>query len=433
MTMSELPFISDYDAIRAGLPGADVTWLEDIRHAGLGRYEGLGLPTTKVEEWKYTNLRALTANGFALATQSAGTVDVPDLGYDGTSHRVVLVNGHVDATHSDLDGLPNGLTLMPFDQAVAQRPDIVERHLSQIATLDRKALVALNTAYLSSGLVLHVAAGTRIDDPVHLAFVGQAGDDHLVWYPRVLIVVEDEAAATVVETHTGDGAYFMNGVTEIVVGEGAELHHYKIQDEDHQAFHIASIETRIAARGSYEGFILSLGAALSRNQLGVLLDGEEASCRINGAYLMRGSQHVDTTSVIDHAVPDCNSTEVYKGVLDDRSRAVFQAKTVVRKDAQHSDGRQLNKTLLLSDRAEIDAKPELEIYADDVLCSHGATAGEIDENALFYLRSRGIDVETARAMLIDAFIDEALGEISRDDVRDIFRVAVAAWQGERSA
>ena len=322
---------------------------------------------------------------------------------------------------------------MPFDQAVTRHPEIVEKHLGRVAMLDRKALVALNTAYLAGGLVLHVAAGTRIETPVHLAFIGKAGDEHLVWHPRLLIVAEENAAVTVIETHSGDGAYFSNGVTEVVVGEGAELRHYKIQNEDSRAFHIAAIEARVAARGLYESFILSLGAALSRNQLGILLAGEAAVCRVNGAYLLRGSQHADTTSIIDHAVPECTSSEVYKGVLDDRSRAVFQAKTIVRKDAQHSDGRQLNKTLLLSDRAEIDSKPELEIYADDVLCSHGATAGEIDENALFYLRSRGIEPEIARAMLVDAFVDEALGEISRGDLREDFRAAVAGWQNGAAA
>jgi Fe-S cluster assembly protein SufD len=299
--------------------------------------------------------------------------------------------------------------------------------------LDRKALVALNTAYLAGGLVLNIDRGARIDDPVHLAFVGRAGDDHLVWHPRLLIVADDDTAATIVETHTGDGAYFSNGVTEVAVGDGAELRHYKIQDEDHRAFHIAAIEVTVAKGGLYESFVLSTGAALSRNQIGVLLAGEAARCRVNGAYLMRGSQHADTTSVIDHAVPNCTSSEVFKGVLDDKARAVFQAKTIVRKDAQKSDGRQLSKTLLLSDRAEIDAKPELEIYADDVVCSHGATAGQIDDDALFYLRSRGIDADDARAMLVDAFIEEALSEIARDDMRDTFRAVASGWRGEAAS
>ncbi len=429
MTTS-VPFIENYGDLRAGLPGADLPWLDALRGTGLDRYEALGLPTPKVEDWKYTNLRSLTAQSFSLASADRPVTvdDVPALDFEGDIHRVALVNGMVNAELSGLDTLPDGLTILPLDQAIAGDPGIVEAHVGHVAALGRKPFVALNTAYLGTGLVIRVSAGTTIEAPIHLAFIGAAGDDHLVWHPRLLIVVEDGASATLVETHSGSGAYFSNGVSEVCIGNDGSLNHLKIQNEGPQAFHIAAIEARIGARASYESFILSTGASLSRNQIGVLFAEEEARCRINGAYLMRDNQHVDTTSIIDHAVPNCKSNQVFKGVLDDKSRAVFQGKVIVRKDAQHTDGHQLNKTLLLSDRAEIDAKPELEIYADDVTCGHGATAGEIDENALFYLRSRGIDKETARSMLIDAFIDEALQEISREDLRDTFRHVVAAWQ-----
>ncbi|MEM7119689.1 MAG: Fe-S cluster assembly protein SufD [Pseudomonadota bacterium] len=429
MTTS-VPFIENYSDLRAGLPGAGLPWLDTLRGTGLDRYEALGLPTPKVEDWKYTNLRALTALTFARASgdRSAAIDDVPSLVFDGDVHRIVLVNGTVNAALSDFDGLPDGLSVLPFDQAITRDPGALESHVGHVAALGRKPFVALNTAYLDDGLVIRVAAGAKIDAPLHLAFVGAAGDEHLVWHPRLLIVVEEGASATIVETHSGAGSYFSNGVSEVTVGRDGGLHHLKIQDEAAAAFHIAAIEARVSARASYESFILSTGAALSRNQISVLLAEEEARCRVNGAYLMRGNQHVDTTSVIDHAVPNCTTNEVYKGVLDDKARAVFQGKIIVRKDAQHTEGHQLNKTLLLSDRAEIDAKPELEIYADDVACGHGATTGEIDENALFYLRSRGIDAEIARSMLIDAFVDEALQEISREDLHDTFRATVAAWQ-----
>jgi len=432
--MADLPFLSDLDRLGDALPGAGLGWLAELRREGLGRYEGLGLPTTKVEDWKYTNLRPLAAAGFAIAPATVpAAVDVPELGIDGGVYRVALVNGRVDESLSDLAHLPDGLTLLPFERALSERPGIVERHLGHVARLDRKAFVALNTAYLSSGLVLHVADGVCVDRPIHLAFVGQTGDDHLAWHPRLLIVTEAESTVTVIETHAGSGAYFANNVTEAVIGEGGVLRHFKVQDDDHRAFHIGAIEAQVGRRGTYESFVLSTGAALSRNQLGVLFTGEDATCRLNGAYMMRGNQHADTTSVIDHAVPHCTSSETYKGVLDDKARGVFQARTIVRKDAQKTDGRQLNKTLLLSDRAEMDAKPELEIYADDVACSHGATVGELDETALFYLRSRGIPLESARAMLIDAFVDEALAHISDERVRAVFRASVARWQSEAQA
>jgi len=236
-----------------------------------------------------------------------------------------------------------------------------------------------------------------------------------------------------VEHHIGlgTGATLANHVGEVFVGEGASVHHYKIQREHTNAFHLSHTAARVASKGVYDNFILTIGAKLSRNEVRSVLDGEHADTHVSGAYMVRGDQHVDTTTLIDHAQPCCTSREVYKGAIDGTARAVFQGKIIVRPGAQKTDGYQQNRALLLSDTAEIDAKPELEIYADDVKCSHGATVGELDEQALFYLRARGIDKETARGLLIVAFLAEALEEIPEENVREYFQTMVSNWLSAR--
>jgi len=428
--------LTDHTALAASLPGAGAGWLDSLRADGAKRFAGLGLPTRKVEEWKYTDLSALARNRFLPccgAKEETASPVLPATIHEN-AHRAVFVNGRFEAALSRLDGVADGVTLLPLAQAMERVPGLLERHLGHVAGLGKKPLVALNTAWLADGFVLHLAQGTRLERPLELVFWGEAhaGEDRSAWHPRHLMVLETGAAATVVERHLGrPGGHFANAVTEIVLGEGASLAHYRQQDEPQDAVHIATTEARLAKGATYENFVLSTGGAVARNQIAVTLAGVGAQCRLDGAYMARGSQVTDTTSTIDHAEPGCTSRQAYKGVLDDRSRGVFQGRIVVRKDAQKSDGHQSNRALLLSDRAEIDAKPELEIYADDVKCSHGATAGELDDDALFYLRSRGIPDDEARGLLIDAFIDGAIAEIGDETVREAFRAHAEAWrQGE---
>ena len=251
----------------------------------------------------------------------------------------------------------------------------------------------------------------------------------MAYFPRNLIVLEKGAEATVVKHHValGVGAYFANAVTEIDIGPGARLHHYEVQAEALEATHLSTVHARIARDATYDSFNLSIGGRLSRNEVSVRLEGEGAHCGLNGAFLMRGSEHCDNTTVIDHLVPHTTCREVFKGVLDDESRAVFQGRIVVHEDAQHTDGHQLCKTLLLSTGAEIDAKPELEIYADDVKCSHGATTGQMDETALFYLRSRGVPEALARNLLVQSFLGEAFEEIQSEEIRQAFTDQAVHW------
>ena len=431
-------FLAPLDQLRSGLPGAALSWVRDLRAQGRERFAALGLPTIRNEAWRYTNLRDLGKLAFhpAAAADSDVRFDVlPSVGTDGRGGpRLVFVDGRFRAALSSTDGLPAGVELLSLAAAFASHDALVGDHLGRLAAADNLPLVALNSAFLADGPVLRIAAGVAIDQPIELVFVSAGAEGQATsFHPRSLIVVEAGARAVVVEHHVGcgTGTTLANHVAEIFVGEGATLHHYKAQREGAGAFHLSHSAATVARGGCYDNFILTTGARLSRNEVVSVLAGTDARTHVSGGYLARGNQHVDTTTLIDHAQPNGTSREVYKGVIDDTARGVFQGKIIVRPQAQKTDGHQLNRALLLSETAEIDAKPELEIHADDVKCSHGCTAGELDDAALFYLRARGIDKETARGLLIGAFLAEVLEEIAEQPVRDAFQGIVAGWLEEK--
>ncbi|MBT6364410.1 MAG: Fe-S cluster assembly protein SufD [Rhodospirillaceae bacterium] len=353
------------------------------------------MPTPRLEAWKYTNLRALGQIEFLTTPDSPSLDQAPSL-VSNSAARLVFVNGHLNEALSEVAG---GMIEITKD-----------------------------------GFVLRVAAGVEVDQPVEVVFVGGISDAAVTYAPRMRIDLEDNSRATVLEYHIGlgDGVYFSNGETKINVGQGAKLNHIKVQAEGSEAYHLSNVHAQVARDGGYEACTLSIGAKLSRNDINVRLEGEGASCGLNGPTLIRGSQHCDNTTIVDHLVPHTACSEVFKGVLDDKARSVFQGKIVVHKDAQKTDGRQHCKTLLLSDDAEVNAKPELEIYADDVKCAHGATVGEIDETALFYLRSRGVPEKRARSLLIESFLGEALENIEADDISVVLADMISSWLSEEN-
>jgi Fe-S cluster assembly protein SufD len=344
------------------------------------------------------------------------------------------VDGHFRAELSVVSGLPAGVELLSFADALKTRPDFLAEHLGRLATADNLPLVALNTAFLADGAVLNVPRGVVAEQPIEIIYLTLGAEDRpTAFHPRTLIVAEEKAEVTVVEHHVGFGgnSTLANHVDEVFVADGATVRHYKVQREGEQAFHLSHTAARVGTNGHYDNFILTTGARLSRNEVRSELAGTDASTHVSGAYMVRGQQHCDTSTFIDHAQPNCTSREVYKGVLDNSARAVFQGKIMVRRDAQKTDGYQINRALLLSDGAEIDSKPELEIYADDVKCSHGATIGELDEDALFYLRARGIEKDAARGLLIGAFLAEAIEEVTDETVREAFQEIASNWMAGR--
>jgi Fe-S cluster assembly protein SufD len=418
------PFVSAFDPAAAGLPGAGLGWLRAMRKAGLDRFTALGLPTTRLESWKYTRLKPLEDTRYRPVTDADGAASIDAvptvLAEQARGPRMVFVNGRLRPDLSTPDGLPKGVRFQCLRDMLAGDPDWVRERLDGAAEARAdQPLVALNAAMMDSGFVLRVSKGVRVEQPIEVVFIGGLTDEPVASFPRNLIVLEEGARATVVKHYAGRGvgAYLTNAVTQVDVGPGASLGHYRLQAETRDATHLSTVRVRIDRDATYDGFSLAISGRLSRSEVAVRLAGRGAHCGLNGAYLMRGSEHCDNTTLIEHLVPDTTCREVFKGVLDDESRAVFQGKIVVHKDAQRSDGHQLCKTLLLSTGAEIDAKPELEIYADDVKCSHGATTGQMDERALFYLRSRGVPEALARNLLVQSFLGEALDEIKSEDVR----------------
>jgi Fe-S cluster assembly protein SufD len=430
-TTGAQPFVEHYGALEGRLPGAGLPWLTELRKEGLARFATLGLPTPRDESWKYTNLRPLEKVAFGTPNGEAVSIDrLPSLLPAGASeNRLVFVNGYFRADLSHLKSLREGVAISSLTNGLEQFPDTLARHLGQIAAPGEQPLLALNTALSGDGLLLRLGRGAQVKTPIEVIFIGAATERALAYHPRNLIVLEPESQAVVIEHHVslGSGSTFANSATEIDLGDGALLHHYKMQAEGPEAFHVSTVHARVGRDAHYDSFGMSLGSRLSRNEVSVRLEGQGANCHLNGAYMARDKQHCDNTTVIEHLVPQTSCREVFKGVLDDEARAVFQGRIVVHPDAQQSDGHQLSKAMLLSEKAEIDAKPELEIHADDVKCSHGATAGDLDYDALFYLRSRGLAERPARRLLIEAFLTESIEAIAAEDLCPAFLASIADW------
>ncbi len=426
-------FVEQFNASNGALAGHGLPWLDSLRRSGIEQFESLGFPSTHDESWKYTGLWSLGDTKFRTVNDGDGdaTVDlVPSLLPTSSGHpRIVFVNGRMRADLSRLDGLPDGATVQSLGEAMASDPDWVGAYLGRIGRGDGQSLMALNTAMMDSGTVIRVRKGVVVEQPIEVVYIAGLTDGPVAYHPRSLIVLEPNSQATVVKHHAGlgVGAYFANAVSEIDIADGATLRHYRVQSENIEATHLASVHVRVGRDATYDGFGLSVGGRLSRTEVHVRLEGQGGHCNVNGAYLMKGREHCDNTSVIEHIAPNTSSREVFKGVLNDQSRGVFQGRIVVHKGAQKTDGYQLSKALLLADGAEMDAKPELEIYADDVKCSHGATTGQLDETALFYLRTRGIPEALARNLLVQSFLAEAIDEITDADLSQAMMDRVVHW------
>jgi Fe-S cluster assembly protein SufD len=435
-TSKVLPFLDQLDAGAGAIPGEIQSPIAARRSAAANRYRQAEWPTRKVEQWKYTDLSrwALALADLAVSTQpidrDAVVARVDEVAQDGP--RLVLVDGRFDRELSRLDQLPEGVVLTGLAAAIEHGESGVQAVLDTAIPAEGRIFAALNEALMADGYFLSIAPGTVVEPIIALCFVntGAAANGSHV---RGLISVGEGAAAAVTEYHLGvtDERYFSNILTDVTVADGARFRHYKLQEEGAGALHIANILSRLGKDSTYDGFVMSTGADTARNDLYSVLEASGGETRLSGAYLGREKQHLDTSILVDHAAPDCTSRQVYKGVLDDRSRGVFQGKIIVRRAAQRTDGFQMNRGLLLSPHAEVNAKPELEIYADDVKCSHGSTVGEIDNEALFYFQSRGIDAAEARALLIEAYVEEAIEEIEIQSVRDQFSDRARRWMLRR--
>ncbi|MSQ97030.1 MAG: Fe-S cluster assembly protein SufD [Gemmataceae bacterium] len=377
-----------------------------LRQSGRERLGSLAWPTTRCEDWRFTSVAPIVETTFALP------VKCDDLKLPAATNtlRLVFVNGRFAKALSA--PIAAGLQVGSLADAGAN-----VALLAQIAADKDNAFTAMNTSFLCDGAYVVISDGQVVEQPIEIVYLSRSTDKPIVSHPRTLIVVGKNAQATVVERYQGDGAYFTNAVTEISLAEGAVLDHVKLQQESLQAYHIANTQIVQGARSTFTSHYLSLGGALVRNEVRVRFDGEHAESTVNGLYLASGKQHMDNFTVIDHAQPNCASHELYKGILDERAHGVFNGKIFVRKDAQKTDAKQTNKVLLLSDDATINTKPQLEIFADDVKCTHGATIGQLDATQLFYLQSRGIPLDAARRLLTFAFANDVVNRVKIEAIR----------------
>lgn len=395
-------------------------WLYDLRRDAVSSFSRLGFPTQEQEDWKYTSLDAITALPFRLAESLPRKKEIEKLNLGEETHELVFLDGHFSPELSKIGELPPDVRLGSLQSFLKEEPHFLRLYLGQLVDYEKSGLIALNTAFMQDGAVLHLPAGAVLTKPVHLLFISSSErEENLCAFPRNILLAGPQSKASVIESYfcAGKPQYFTNAVTEIIVGAGASLEHYKVCLESKSACHLATMQIQQAKDSHFVSHSISLGGALVRNDLNLIFRGQGGHCDLNGLYLVEGKEHVDNHTTIDHALPYCTSDEFYKGILDDKARGVFNGKIYVRKDAQKTNAYQQNKNLLLSRGARIDTKPQLEIFADDVRCTHGATVGNLDSQALFYLQSRGLPKKEAQSLLLYAFAKDVLARFKIDGVR----------------
>ena len=393
--------------------GRNVPWLRKLREDAFARFAEVGFPTTRDEDWRFTNITPIVRTQFRLpgtALVQLPPAELKSWNIEGSAARLVFVNGRYAPELSRIDALPKGVAVSSLREQIEGNSDQISKQLGHYADTQRDAFVALNTAFVEDGAYVHVKRGVVAEAPIHLLFVSSSDHAALMSHPRNLVVFEDQSQGTVVEEYVslGGGMMFSNSVTELVAGDDAHVSHYMIEREHKEAFNVSTLRIQQGRTASVASHSFLLGGGLVRNNVHPVLAGEGGECLINGLFVGSGKQHLDNYMHVEHASPHCASRQFYNGILDDKAHGVFHGRIVVHKDAQKTDAKQTNRNLLLSDDAQIDTKPQLEIYADDVKCTHGATIGQIDENALFYLRSRGMSEAEARRLLLLAFASECV-------------------------
>ncbi len=413
-------YVTEYGRFAQGRGAAAPAWVKARREQAQSQFVKAGFPTTRQEDWRFTNITpiaetefTLAAGAFAQAAALVVGVTVPG------AVRLVIVNGEFAAGLSDLSSLPKGLRIASLRDGARDATDGLEAHLAKVFSIATHPFAALNTAFLDDGVAIMITAGAVVETPIHIVVV-TGGDQPVVAHPRVLIVAGANSQVRVAQTFIGvaDSVYFNNAVTEVIVGEGANVELYTDQRESERAFHLANIQAHVSAKGVFASHAFSTGGRIMRHDIGIGLKGEGADCTMNGVYLADGERLMDTHTSLDHAMPHCTSHEIYKGILAGKSKAVFNGRIIVQIDAQKTDAKQTNRALLLSDEATINSNPQLEIFADDVKCTHGAAVGQLDEEALFYLQARGLNRAEARDMLLHAFAGEVIAGLKIPALRE---------------
>lgn len=412
--------LADFESLKTS---NESDWFGEQRDSAINAFKQSGFPTTRQENWKYTDVKqiarqAFNANQVGQATLSAD--ELKNIRFEELNCiELVFLNGVYSVEHSKVDNLPDGVVICDLATAFSKHRDVLEQYLQSPETTN-SAFTSLNTAFIQHGVLIYIPRNTNLEQPVNLLFVSKQQELDFAAHLRNIVVLEDNTELTLIESYIGldDAQYFTNAVTDITLNQNARCIHYKLQQESNSSYHIGNLRAQQDKDSYLETHSIALGAALARNDIHSQLNAAGANIVMNGLYMTKDKQHVDNHTRVDHLQAHTFSTENYRGVLNDQSRAVFNGKVIVHKDAQKIEAHQNNANLLLSNDAEIDTKPELEIYADDVKCSHGATVGQLDKDMLFYLRSRAIDEETARSLLTFAFAEEVISKINLQAIRN---------------
>ena len=416
-------YISKFGEFEKRLNGGKESSIHQKRKEALSFFSKLDFPTIKDEEWKYTSLAPLLKYNFvpSYEKKTVSNEFIKSLLFDEMEHSlIVFINGRYSPENSILLNLPKGVIVGSIAEEIKNKNEILLKHFGKYANHQNQIFTALSTAYTEDGAFIYVPAGKIVEEPIHIIFVTDSISKKVLSQPRNLFVAEKNSQATIIEHYIGneEEIYFTNAVTEIVTEENAILDHIKLQEESKKAFHIARMEVDQEGNSNFNSHLISTGADLTRNDFNAKFNGEGGECTLNGLYMIDGTQLFDAHTLVDHAKPHCNSHEHYKGILDDKSRGVFNGKIIVRQDAQKTNAFQENNSILLSDESLVNTKPQLEIFADDVKCSHGATIGQMDDDAKFYLKSRGIGEEASKGILLHAFASDVITSIKIESIRN---------------
>jgi Fe-S cluster assembly protein SufD len=435
-------YLREFESFAGAATAEGPEWLEPIRRAAMDRFAATGFPSARDEEWRFTPVTPIAQTSW----RSVGVGGAEDIAREQLTPFVfgqadwctlVFVNGEYAPSLSSAGSMPKGVLATSLADALRNGGDLLQRHLARYARIEENPFTALNTAFLRDGGLIHVPAGVDLPRPINLVFVTTADAAGVVIHPRNLIVVERNARASVVESYVtlAPGArYWTNPVTEVWTGPNSWVEHTRIQRESEASYHVATTQVEVARDSHYRSFSMAMGASLARHNLNARLADQYSEALLYGLYITHGEQLVDTHTVLYHDHPNCRSWEVYKGILEDRSRAVFNGKVFVKPEAQKTDAKQTNRNLVLSDHAKVDTKPQLEIFADDVKCTHGATVGRLDDVALFYARSRGVPHDAAERLLTYAFAAEVIEEVTLEPVREeLDRLVLGRLEAARRA
>lgn len=420
----KIQLLEDFKNLELSLNGESKNYFHKIRQDAISTFEELGFPVMKLEEWKYTNINPVLKHDFKTSYHFTDSKliknDIKDFLFDeGKVNLLVFVNGQFDEKLSNIISNSEQVFIGSFLDGRVKLSDVVEKHFSKYANYKNQSLTALNTAFAKDGAFIYVKQNTEVIEPVHILNISDARDESYLSQPRNLYVVEEGASVKIVEDYysLGDKHSFTNAVTEIYCAANSSLERYKIQNDNDKAYHIGTTQVMQEKDSRFSDTTISWGGAITRNNLNSVFNGSNTECHFYGLYLLTGKQHVDNHTLADHAMPHCYSNELYKGIIDDKATGVFNGKIMVRADAQKTNAYQSNGNILLSEEATIYSKPQLEIFADDVKCSHGATTGQLNEEEMFYLQSRGIGSDEARILLLNAFAGDVIDTVKIDSLR----------------